>query len=61
MALILSLVLFAGYFGNVVAGAFLGGPVLGDVAEMLLMAAAVIAFVVGILKREADEKNRQSD
>lgn len=52
MALLLSAVLFAGFFGNVVAGAYFGGPVIGDVPEMLLLAAAVVCFVVAILRRE---------
>lgn len=53
MALFLSFALFVAFFGNVVAGAFFDGPVIGDVPEMLLLAAAVVCFVVAILGRES--------
>ena len=59
MALILSALLFLAFFANVVSGAYFGGVFLGDVAEMLLLGAAAVVFVIAILKLEADEKSRQ--
>ncbi|MEM1361291.1 MAG: hypothetical protein AAGF94_06180 [Pseudomonadota bacterium] len=58
MALILSCLLFAGFVMNVVYGAMSGTPALGDVSEMLLLFAAAICFVVAILKKEAQSKDR---
>ena len=58
MALFISALFFAGFLANVVAGAFFEAAFLSDVQEMLCMALAVIAFVVAILKREADAKSR---
>ncbi|MEM9147616.1 MAG: hypothetical protein AAGC57_15625 [Pseudomonadota bacterium] len=52
-ALLAALVLFAAYFGNVAMGAAGLGAPLGDVPEMLTLLAAAIAFVAGVLAREA--------
>lgn len=49
---------FVAFFANVAMGAFGNGGVLGDVGEMLVLFAASILFVAGILKREADYKNK---
>ena len=58
MFLAASLVVFVVYFANVALGAFAGRVVFGDVGEMLVLFAAAILFVVGILKKEADRKNK---
>lgn len=49
-------VLFAIFVVNVSMGSVTGSPMIGIVGEMLLLFAASIAFVVAILKREAQEK-----
>lgn len=56
MYLIASLGVFIIYFANVALGAYTRTPVLGDVAEMVVLFAASIIFVVGILKKEAERK-----
>lgn len=58
MLLLSSLIVFIIYFSNVAFGAFTGKPILGDVSEMLVLFAASILFVIAILKKEADRKNR---
>lgn len=60
MFLILSAVIFLIYIANVVLGATSGAPFVGDVSEMLLLFAAVIAFVIAVLQREAAEKNKDN-
>lgn len=57
--LMLSLAAFLVFFTNVGLGAARAGVFLGDVAEMLTLFAAAILFVIGVLAREADEKNHQ--
>ncbi len=57
MFLAASVVVFVVYFTNVALGAFAGNAFLGDVGEMLVLFAAVILFVVAILKKEADRKD----
>ena len=57
MFLAASFVVFVVYFTNVALGAFAGSAFLGDVGEMLVLFAAVILFVVAILKKEADRKD----
>ena len=52
MALVIAAVLFAIFAANVVAGSLFGGPIVGDVSEMLILFASCIAFVAGILARE---------
>lgn len=52
-ALIAALICFVIYFGNVAAGAAGVGIFLGDVAEMLMLLAASVLFVAGVLMREA--------
>lgn len=58
MFLAASVVVFAVYFANVALGAFTGSAILSDVGEMLVLFAASILFVVAILKKEADRKNK---
>lgn len=49
---------FAVFFANVALGAFGNGGFLNDVGEMLVLFAASVLFVAAILKREADQKNK---
>lgn len=53
LPLIVALILFLLFFANVSAGAAGGGAPLGDVAEMVLLLASAILFVIGVLMREA--------
>ena len=55
MALVAAAILFTVFSANVIAGSFFGGPFFSDVGEMLTLLASAIAFVVGILAREAAE------
>ena len=57
-ALSVALVLFAAFFANVALGAFARVAFLSDVNEMLMMFAAAIAFVVGVLQRESRTKRK---
>ena len=54
--LLAALVCFSTYFANVAMGAAKMGVFLGDIAEMLMLFAAAILFVVGVLAREAARK-----
>lgn len=56
--LLLSLAIFSVFFANVVMGAFFRNAFLGDVGEMLVLFAAVIVFVVAILRKEVASKNQ---
>ncbi|AXI46660.1 hypothetical protein C1J03_11895 [Sulfitobacter sp. SK012] len=58
MFLLASIVVFAIYFTNVALGAFFQAAVLGDVGEMLVLLAAAVLFVVAILQKEADQKDK---
>ena len=58
MYLAASIIVFIIYFTNVALGAFANAAVLGDVGEMLVLFAASILFVIAILKKEADRKNK---
>lgn len=58
MFLKVSIAVFVIYFTNVALGAFAGNAFLGDVGEMLVLFAASILFVVAILQKEADRKNK---
>lgn len=53
MAFWVSGALLAVFVANVVIGAVSGAPWFGNVAEALVLFAASIAFVAGILKHEA--------
>ena len=58
MALGIAAVFFTVFVVNLLMGAFGESAFLGDVGELLIMLAASVAFVVAILKREADAKAR---
>lgn len=58
MFLAASLIVFVVYFANVALGAFANFAFLGDVGEMIVLFAASILFVVAILQKEADRKNK---
>lgn len=58
MFLFVSLFVFAVYFSNVAFGAFADSVFLSDVGEMLVLLVASIFFVVAILQKEADRKNK---
>ena len=60
MFLIISFVIFGIYIANVFLGATSGNPFVGDVAEMVLLFAASISFVIAVLRREAAEKNKDN-
>lgn len=60
MFLAAAIAIFVCFFANVALGAFAGSAFLGDVGEMLVLFAASIMFVVAILKREADETNKNN-
>ena len=61
MFLILAVVFFGLYVANVVLGALARRAFMGDVAEMIVLFLASIAFTVAILKRETDAQKRRSD
>lgn len=58
MFLIAAAALFAVFALNVGIGSAGSKPFMGDVGEMLILFAAVLAFVAAILKREADQKKK---
>ena len=58
MFLAASAIVFVLYFANVALGAFAGSAFLGDVGEMLVLLAASILFVVAILIKEAERKEK---
>ena len=58
MFLLASIVVFAIYFTNVALGACFQAAFLGDVGEMLVLLAAAVLFVVAILQKEADQKDK---
>ncbi len=51
--LIVALVFFAVFVANVVLGSTSNSAFLGNVGEMLVLLGASVAFVVGILAKEA--------
>jgi hypothetical protein len=53
MALILAGLLLGAFVANVAYGSIDGRPPLGNVAELLLLVGASVAFVTAILKHEA--------
>ena len=60
MFLLSSLVVFAIFFANVALGAFAGSAFLGDIGEMLVLFVASLLFVVGVLRKEADQKKKDA-
>ena len=57
MSYVIALVLVLAFTANVAIGAVNGVPVVGNVAEMIILFAAAISFSVGILRSEAKAKN----
>ena len=56
MYLILSLAFLSLFAANVLIGSVTHQPFVGDIAEMLLLACAVITFVVAVLGQEKSAK-----
>ncbi len=56
MAFIVAFILLVAFTSNVVIGAIGDGPLVGNVAEMMILLGASVAFVVGILQREERDK-----
>jgi hypothetical protein len=48
------------FTANVVTGALGDAPFVGNVAEMVVLLAAAIAFVVGVLQRETRDKKDEN-
>ena len=62
MAFTVAFLLLAAFVANVAIGAIGDGPLVGNVAEMLVLLVASMAFVVGILQRETrDQKSKKSE
>jgi hypothetical protein len=60
MPYVIALLLVTAFTANVVVGAVGDGPIVGNVAEMLILFAAAICFSVGILQSEARAKANQA-
>jgi len=60
MPYVIALVLVGMFTANVVLGAVGTAPLVGNVAEMLILFAAAISFSVGILRSEAQAKSEQT-
>jgi hypothetical protein len=60
MPLIGALILLMVFAVNVALGATSNSAFLSDVQEMLALSGVAILFVIAILKREADAKNKRS-
>ncbi|MEL6800862.1 MAG: hypothetical protein AAFO80_13350 [Pseudomonadota bacterium] len=58
MGLFVALILLIGFIVNVFLGSLDGQAPLGNVAEMLLLTCASVAFVIDILQRESKAKAR---
>jgi hypothetical protein len=56
MAFIIALMLFLAFTVNVAIGAISDGPIVGNVGELLMLLAASVSFVVGILQEETKAK-----
>ena len=59
MGLLIAAVLLAGFVANVAMGSVNGAAPLGNVAEMILLFCASLAFVVDILRREAKAQSSE--
>ena len=59
MGLLIAAVLLAGFVVNVAMGSLNGTAPLGNVAEMILLFCASVAFVVDILRREAKAQSSE--
>ena len=60
VSLAVAAVLFAVFFANVAVGAFAQAPFISEIVEMLTLSAAVLAFVFGILRREASDRSQNA-
>lgn len=60
MAFIVALFLLVAFTANVAIGAIGDGPIVGNVAEMIILLLSACAFVVGILQREARDKKARA-
>lgn len=61
MALLLAALLVVVFVANVAIGSVSGDPILGNVAEMLLLFGASGLFVVTVLKKEAEAKSKKEN
>ncbi|MCY4150714.1 MAG: hypothetical protein OXE94_00565 [Aestuariivita sp.] len=61
MAYFVALLFLIGFIANVAFGAVNGSPLLGVVAEMLILFASAIAFSVGILQSEYRAKIKRPE
>lgn len=61
MALWISAAFFAAFLANVLAGAFMAQPFVGDIFEMLLLCGAAVAFAAETLRCEAARNARKPD
>jgi len=61
MPYIIALVLVAVFTANVVVGAVGDGPIVSNVAEMVILFAAAISFSVGILRSEARANSKKTE
>ncbi len=59
MPLIGAIVLFVIYAVNVALGAATNSAFMSDVGEMLILGAVAILFVIAILKKEADAREKR--
>ena len=59
MAFLAAAVLLALFVANVTVGSIQGTPWVGNVSEMLILLGASVAFVIGILQREARDKRQK--
>ena len=59
MFLLITVVLFGVYLANVVLGALTGAAFMGDLGELLFLAASALTFTATILQAEA--RHRQQD
>jgi hypothetical protein len=60
LGFIAALILLVAFTANVVMGALGDARFVGNVAEMVVLLAAAIAFVVGVLQREARDKKDEN-
>jgi hypothetical protein len=60
MPYLIAVLLVAAFTANVVVGALGDAPIVGNVAEMLILFAAAISFSVGILRSETRDTSRKS-
>lgn len=58
LALWAAIILFGTFTANVAMGSISRAAFLGNVGEMLVLLGASVAFVVGVLSREADAARR---